>query len=109
VDRWSHHDEFPVVAMHPGFLALIVLADTPTRWQQEIPLWEGIFPCYWIVLTANIVFARWWLVRNFERLAGRTEPVPLRARARMPGRPAVLRRKSEAPDTPADVEAVEVP
>jgi ABC-type transport system involved in multi-copper enzyme maturation permease subunit len=74
-ERWTHHEEFPIAAMHPGFLALILLAETSARWRQELPAWDVIVPSYWGLLVVNIVCARWWLIRNFERLAGRTLPI----------------------------------
>jgi ABC-2 type transport system permease protein len=68
--RWTNHHEFPVLALHPGFLAIFFIAERPARWAMEVPEWEAVLLCYWSVLLINILWLRWWLIRNFERLVG---------------------------------------
>jgi len=68
--RWTNHHEFPVLALHPGFLAIFFIAERPVQWPTEIPEWEVVLLCYWSVLLVNIFWLRWWLIRNFERLVG---------------------------------------
>jgi hypothetical protein len=76
----GRHEEFPIAAMHPGYLAIHVLDDNPDRYlEREIP-WAVGYPLYWIGLIASIVWMRWWLIRNFDRLAGRGAQLP-----RLPG------------------------
>jgi ABC-type transport system involved in multi-copper enzyme maturation permease subunit len=70
----THREEFPIAAMHPGFLSMIVLADQPRRWLDGLPEWPFIFFTYWAILAVNIFLARRWLVLNFDRLAERTLP-----------------------------------
>jgi hypothetical protein len=63
-------DEFPVVAMHPGFLTIVTLDDRPERWFRRHH-WLSILPCYWAALVINLWLIRAWLIRHFDRLAGR--------------------------------------
>lgn len=65
------HEEYPIALMHPGFLALRPLDGKAGRWFHDIP-WPLVYVFFWTGLIANILFVRWWLVRNFNRLVGRS-------------------------------------
>jgi ABC-type transport system involved in multi-copper enzyme maturation permease subunit len=71
----GRQDELPIAAMHPAFLTIVMLDGRfPTR---EIDRWDiglAAIPFYWAALTANVIWARWWMIRNFDRLVGRIEP-----------------------------------
>jgi hypothetical protein len=77
---WTYdgrEDEFPIVAMHPGLLALLTLDNRPDRWVDGTdPHWTNVLPCYWAALGINLIWARWWIIRNFDRLAERVGPPP---------------------------------
>ncbi len=69
----QHHDEYPLAAMNAGYLtvmALITQLDRPWLY----PWYEhrmSMLLCYWAALTVNFLWARWWLIRNFDRLVER--------------------------------------
>jgi hypothetical protein len=61
---------FPIAAMHPGYIMLMLLERDPRNWfNGEVSLWA--IPCYWAALVVNILWARWWLIRHFDELAER--------------------------------------
>ncbi|MCI0639880.1 MAG: hypothetical protein L0Y72_07990 [Gemmataceae bacterium] len=71
---WTYdgrHDEFPVAAMHPGFLVASLLDDRIERWFRDRP-WFVVVECYWAALAVSILWLRYWLIRHFDRLAERT-------------------------------------
>ncbi len=67
-----HRDQYPAAAMHAGFLTAVMLDDS---FEREFRPWSAfaILPCYWLALVVNIVLTRRWLIRHFDRLAGRSE------------------------------------
>jgi hypothetical protein len=69
----ARHEEFPMAAMHPGFLTLIVLDEHVGREFRGHAPWFLVVPCYWAALVATIVWARRWTVRHFDRLVGRVQ------------------------------------
>lgn len=64
------HDQYPAAAMNAAFLTAVTLDD---KFSREIEPWPAfaILSCYWAVLLVNFVWARRWLIRHFDRLAGR--------------------------------------
>ena len=72
-EGWGRHNhqEFPIAAMHPAFLTITTL-ERPERWFDGYSRGFWILPCYWTALVINIIWARWWLIRNFEWLVERT-------------------------------------
>jgi ABC-type transport system involved in multi-copper enzyme maturation permease subunit len=81
--------EFPIAAMHPGFLSLVTLQREPYHWFHGEVNGSLLMLCYWIALSVNLLWARWWAIRNFDRLVGRTRPTEAR-----PANPAVNSRLS---------------
>jgi ABC-type transport system involved in multi-copper enzyme maturation permease subunit len=67
----GHREQFPVGAMHPGFLTLVTLDDKIEREFSGHAPWFLVVPCYWTALVVNIVWARRWMVRHFDRLVER--------------------------------------
>jgi ABC-type transport system involved in multi-copper enzyme maturation permease subunit len=63
--------EYPIAAMHPAFLTVTTLA-RPNEWLDSHPDAVAILLCYWTALVVNILWARGWLIRNFEWLVERT-------------------------------------
>jgi hypothetical protein len=65
--------------MQPGFLVVALLDDHPEHWfrSRGTPLaWPLILPAYWLAVVANIVWARRWLIRHFDKLAERSATPP---------------------------------
>lgn len=70
---WTYdgrRDGYPVGAMHPAFAVIATLDDKSQGWYRDRP-WGAVLLCYWTALVVNFVWARWWLIRHFDRLAGR--------------------------------------
>lgn len=63
-------DQYPGAAMNAAFLTAVMLDDNFSR---EFRPWPAlvILGCYWTALVLNFVWARRWLIRHFDRLAGR--------------------------------------
>jgi hypothetical protein len=59
--------------MHPGFLTVVMMDDRFEREFRHAP-WFAVQLCYWAALVVNFVVARRWLIRHFDRLAGRAAP-----------------------------------
>jgi hypothetical protein len=85
-------DEWPAAAMNPAYLVVALLAKRP--WEMflnDADLALGVVLAYGAALVVNLVWARRWLARNFDPLAGRAgwqkrPPVPPdRAAARATG------------------------
>jgi hypothetical protein len=74
MSAWTYDgrkDEYPVAAMHPGFLTLVMLSKNIHR------DFEGVSPvpilaCYWAAVAASLFLTRAWVIRHFDRLAGRS-------------------------------------
>jgi ABC-type transport system involved in multi-copper enzyme maturation permease subunit len=70
-------EEYPIAAMHPGHLTIATLEREQNDWfrhgNRTFP-WQAIYGCYCTALVVNIVWARWWLIRNFEQLVDRVRP-----------------------------------
>jgi ABC-type transport system involved in multi-copper enzyme maturation permease subunit len=69
----AQHEEFPMAAMHPGFLAIVTLDQHASREFHRYAPWFVVVPCYWAALVANLVWARRWMIRHFDRLVGRVQ------------------------------------
>lgn len=81
--------QWPVAAMHPGFLTLVLMDHRFEREFRDVP-WAAVLVAYWLGLIVNFLVARWWLVRNFDRIAGRaTRVTPAGWRVASRPRPAV--------------------
>jgi ABC-type transport system involved in multi-copper enzyme maturation permease subunit len=67
--------DYPIITMNPAFMAIAPL-DGELRRLFPDPIsgvpWLFGLGCYWICLIANFLWARRWLIRNFERLVERT-------------------------------------
>ena len=66
-------DQYPIAAMHPASLTFMTLDRSFERYFRDVP-WYAIVLTYWAVLVVNFAWARWWLSRHFDRLAGRAGP-----------------------------------
>jgi hypothetical protein len=122
----GHRDQWPMAAMHPGFLTMVMLDRHFPREFSSRP-WFLVLATYWAALAVNLVWARWWAIRSFDRLAGLSDQrltpgIPLigwfdpldRWRRPWKGRGAVLSepfagpmviraREGTPPSTPAQV------
>jgi hypothetical protein len=84
---WSGHpnrEEYPISVMNPPYMIVRPLENHSQEWFRELRgrQFEPLL-CYWSVLVVNFFWARWWLIRNFERLIDRPgKPKPSRARPR---------------------------
>jgi ABC-type transport system involved in multi-copper enzyme maturation permease subunit len=80
----SFGEEYPILIMNPAALTIVPLDGEPsTRWFPRLA-WQHPLACYWACLVVNFIWARRWLIRNFERLVER------------PRRPAVASTKPAA-------------
>jgi hypothetical protein len=70
----GNEDALPAIAMNPAFWTVALLQEKLTYiWPRETGPWGLALVLYWLALIANFFWARWWLIRNFDRLAGRAE------------------------------------
>jgi outer membrane protein assembly factor BamB/ABC-type transport system involved in multi-copper enzyme maturation permease subunit len=69
-------DELPVAAMNAAYLTIATLErrDLESIYRRWGPARLLALPTFWMALILNLIWARWWLVRNFDRLAGRLDP-----------------------------------
>jgi ABC-type transport system involved in multi-copper enzyme maturation permease subunit len=70
--RW---DEYPIPVMNPVYMTMRPLASDlyhPFPWFPGLQ-WYQPLGCYWLCLLVNFLWARRWLIRNFERLVERAE------------------------------------
>lgn len=87
---WTIFDNakhMPAAAMNPAYWTLISLqGGSRFFWREYFSLW-GIFMllAHWLAVAGSFLWARWWLIRNFDRLAGRAR------------RPQQKREKSVSP------------
>lgn len=76
---WVWIDEpkaFPGLAMNPAFWVGVLLDRRPPSWHGSEVWFPGLLS-YWIALTIQFLWMRAWLIRNFDRLVGRTDRRPL--------------------------------
>jgi len=65
---WDAH---PMQDFHSAFLSLIALDNSFENEFRDHVKWFLVYPIYWFGLVLNVLWARWWLIRNFDRLVGR--------------------------------------
>lgn len=68
--------EMVIAALNPAFWVAALLQEKLTYlWPRDQQGWEwpAALLAYWLALGGSIAWARWWLIRNFDRLAGRAE------------------------------------
>jgi ABC-type transport system involved in multi-copper enzyme maturation permease subunit len=73
---WSgyrHRDEYPFMVINPAYMTIRPLEGDPFNWFRDLPghTWIEPLVCYWACLLVTFVWARWWLIRHFERLIDR--------------------------------------
>jgi ABC-type transport system involved in multi-copper enzyme maturation permease subunit len=52
---------------------LLSLSNEGKIWKYDgVGKWWQSLGCYWLAMVMTIAWARWWLIRHFDRLAGRT-------------------------------------
>lgn len=68
-----HRDAEDLAKIHPGFWVITLLEGHPDRVFRNNWNWLPIFLAYLTALGINLVFARYWLIYHFDRLAGRTD------------------------------------
>jgi hypothetical protein len=71
---WSPHtrnEEFPVACVMPLYMSLRPLEGPPNSWFVGLFPILAVYGFYWAGLVINILFVRWWLITNFDRLVGR--------------------------------------
>jgi ABC-type transport system involved in multi-copper enzyme maturation permease subunit len=75
-------NEYPAAAMNPAFLSIVFLDNRFPREFRSRP-WQTVVIGYWVMLAVNFVWARYWLIRHFDRLVGRSfvQPRPSKLRA----------------------------
>jgi ABC-type transport system involved in multi-copper enzyme maturation permease subunit len=67
-------ESFPAAAMNPALWTGILLEDSLAHiWPASAGPWGLAMVLYWLSLAGSFVWVRWWLIRNFDRLAGRAE------------------------------------
>jgi hypothetical protein len=66
----------PMMNFHAGFLSFVVLGRNFQRefGEHRHTHWFLVYAVYWFGLVVNFFWIRWWLLRNFDRLVGRTRP-----------------------------------
>jgi ABC-type transport system involved in multi-copper enzyme maturation permease subunit len=71
----SRAKEYPIAAMHPGYIVIVTLERNTNYWfDHHSKDWPPILVGYWLALAFNILWFRWWLIRNFDRIVGRIDP-----------------------------------
>lgn len=72
---WTYNgrdDELPITAMHAGCITISMLDDHLHNSFRHFG-YNWILPvfAYWIALVINLLWMWWWIISNFDRLAGR--------------------------------------
>lgn len=71
----AYRYEYPMTAMHAGYFTISALEHNEYPWRQaQEKIWLQTIVLYWAGLAINILWLRWWLGRNFDRLCGRKMP-----------------------------------
>jgi hypothetical protein len=95
--------EYPVTLIHTGHLTIALLDGRTSSWFRSVS-WSAVYICYWAALAVNLIWARWWLIRNFDRLVERPALAVARRktaslpREKVPARPAVSLESLESRD-----------
>jgi ABC-2 type transport system permease protein len=84
--------EFPGLAVNPGFWIVVCLDHRPPHWPgaDVWDAWPMGLLCYWAALAIHFLWMRSWVIRNFDRLVGRTDrrPIPVPATPALEGNTA---------------------
>ncbi len=96
----SHKED--VWAFYPVYWLVTLLDQHPQQIFSHATPWELVFGFYLVGLTVNLVWARWWAVRNFDRLVGRATASARAAKRHRPaaGFPIAAPLARITPDTP---------
>jgi ABC-type transport system involved in multi-copper enzyme maturation permease subunit len=73
---WTGREEYPIALINPAYMAIRPLVGDPYGpfgWFPGPFAWFQPLACYWACLVINILWARHWLIRHFERLVERTD------------------------------------
>jgi hypothetical protein len=101
----GNHWEYPIAAAHAGHLAFAPLGSRGLgKWFYGIDNEALMLTCYWIAVIANFAWARWWAIRNFERLVERTDVV---LKGHQPPADQISRQKHRRP-RPVSIELTSV-
>jgi hypothetical protein len=69
----SDHLEHPLADMHPMYLTMVFLQEEGPFSSRREP--DGFtcaaLPFYWLGMLANLAWGRAWMIRHFDRIAGR--------------------------------------
>lgn len=73
--------ESRLMLINPAAIAIVPLERDMERSFRGGVYWQWVMASYWGALIVNFIWARWWLIRNFERMvertgAPRTHPIP---------------------------------
>jgi ABC-type transport system involved in multi-copper enzyme maturation permease subunit len=60
--------EDPILLINPGYLTVLFAAERPEHWFRSSAIIPLEVPCYAAALVSSWLYARWWLIRNFERI-----------------------------------------
>lgn len=68
-------NEYPIMAIHPGYLTLEVLEDRRSYGggSMDVEMWTIAKVAYCLALIINLVWLFFWICRNYEVLSGRRE------------------------------------
>ncbi len=80
-----------VATFHPAYWLISLLERRPDQALPSYVNWVAVFACYLAALAVNFLWARWWAIRNFDRLVGRLDPIA-RRRARPALPPSEIQR-----------------
>lgn len=72
-----------VATFHPAYWLISLLTRRPEQALPDHVSWFAVFTCFLAALAVNFLWARWWAIRNFDRLVGRLDSAK-----RRPARPA---------------------
>jgi ABC-type transport system involved in multi-copper enzyme maturation permease subunit len=67
------YQESPMRTVTPVLLILDPIRQPAASWPTGLPNPMTVYFCYWLSLAANILWARRWLINNFDRLLDRPE------------------------------------
>ncbi len=98
-------EEYPIAMMHPAFLTIVLLDDNFGSEIRHLDAWPLAVLLYWTAMVVNLIWARQWMIRQFDRLVGRTlkgpdlRHAPLALSVSTPPMPGLL--EPEVDDVPA--------
>lgn len=70
-----HEREYPLLAIHPGYLTLAMLEDPRNsyRGNMDVEMWQLAKVAYCLAMVLNFIVLIWWICRHYEVLSGRRE------------------------------------